>query len=167
MNAHENSQMVAEAQALMLDGVEGLLETLPKTDLKLRRNGNVGGRPKGSRNRYSRRENPLRRELHKESLEIVRAAITSAKGGDVGAQRLLIDRLLPHGRLIKIKLPRVRTPADAVELLSTILGLAADGTLTSGEAADFASLARSLIEVTAMKEVLDRLEALEQRAAQP
>jgi hypothetical protein len=138
-----------------------LLKNLPKPELQLRRK---GGRPKGS---FSRREGPLWRELCKEGLEIVRAAVVSAKAGDVGAQRLLIDRLLPHGRLIKIKLPRVRTPADAVELLSTILGLAADGTLTSGEAADFASLARSLIEVTAMKEVLDRIEALEQRAAQP
>jgi len=160
MNALETHANGAEAQALALGGVDDLVKTLPKPDLQLRRN--VGGRPKGS---FSRRESPLKRELHREGLAILKACIAAAKGGDVGAQRLLVDRLLPHGRLIKIRLPRVRTSADAVEVLSAILELASQGVLTSAEAADFSSLARSLIEAVTLREVLDRLETLEQRMA--
>jgi hypothetical protein len=159
-NTVKNPELLAEAQALALSNAGQLLKTSTKPGFQLERRANRGGRPKGS---FSHRENPLKRELHKEGLEIVRAAITAAKGGDVGAQRLLIDRLLPHGRLLKIKLPRVRTSADAVEVLATILELAAAGVLTAAEAADFSSLARSLIEATAMQEILTRLEALEQR----
>ena len=66
---------------------------------------------------------------------------------------------------MKIKLPRVRTSADAVEVLSTILELASQGVLTSAEASDFASLTRGLIEAVTLREVLDRLETLEQRMA--
>jgi hypothetical protein len=161
-NAVKNPDLLAEAQALALSNAGALLKTPSKPVIQLERKVNRGGRPKGS---FSQRENPLKKELHKEGLEIVRAAIKAAKEGDVSAQRLLIDRLLPHGRLLKIKLPRVRTSADTVEVLATILELAAAGVLTSAEAADFSSLARSLIEATTMQEVLNRLEALEQRVA--
>ncbi len=154
-----NSDLLDKAQALALSDAEVLLKTMPKLDMPRR---NVGGRPRGS---FSRRENPLKRELHKEGLAIIKACIAAAKGGDVSAQRLLIDRLLPHGRTMKIKLPRVRTSADAVEVLSTILELASQGVLTSAEASDFASLTRGLIEAVTLREVLDRLETLEQRMA--
>ena len=86
-----NSDLLDKAQALALSDAEVLLKTMPKLDMPRR---NVGGRPRGS---FSRRENPLKRELHKEGLAIIKACIAAAKGGDVSAQRLLIDRLLPHG----------------------------------------------------------------------
>ena len=57
------------------------------------------------------------------------------------------------GGFSKIRLPKVRTSADAVSVLATILDLTADGVLTCGEAADLSSLARSLIEATTLQEV--------------
>jgi histone H3/H4 len=162
-NNVKNPDLLAEAQALALSNAEQLVETSTKPSFQLERRVNRGGRPKGS---FSARENPLKKELHKEGLEIVRACITAAKNGNVSAQSLLINRLLPQGRLIKLRLPKVRTSADAVQVLATILELASNGVITSAEAADFSSLARSLIEATTMQEVLNRLEALEQRVKQ-
>lgn len=155
-NARENPVNGVEAQALASDNAGVLLKTLPKPVLRR----NVGGRPKGS---FSRCENPLKRELHKEGMAVVRAAIAAAKGGDVGAQRIIIDRLLPRERLVKLALPRVRTAQDALQALATILDYAAEGAITTAEASNLSSLARSFIEIDAVARLKEQVAALKSK----
>lgn len=93
----------------------------------------------------------------------MRAAIAAAKGGDVGAQRIIIDRLLPRERLVKLALPRVRTAQDALQALATILDYAAEGAITTAEASNLSSLARSFIEIDAVARLKEQVAALESK----
>jgi hypothetical protein len=97
----ENSEKVAQGQALGPDALEILREKLPEPDLLRGRKGAArGGRPKGS---FSRREAPLMRKLFRRGPAILDACMKAAESGDTGALRLLPPHLLPadHTMLIR------------------------------------------------------------------
>ncbi len=161
----ENHANGGEAQALALSEADTLLKSLTKParqGFHRGRSGNPGGRPKGA---YSYRTNPLRGLLSKEGRSVLKAVIVAAKGGDMAAARIVIDRILPRERLIKIALPKVRGAADALQMLGIIVDSVSAGMLTSTEANNLATLARNYIEISASAEVMDRLAALEAKVA--
>lgn len=160
----ENNEKRAEAVALVQTHADALLKNLPKREPGFQpgRSGNPGGRPRGA---FSRRTNPLRGLLNTEARPVLKAVIAAAKGGDMGAARIVIDRILPRERLIKIALPKVRSAADALAALGIILDSVASGEVSANEAASLATLARAYVEISNATELMARLEALEAKAA--
>ena len=160
----ENRSNRAEAVALVQAHADALLKNLPKQKQLFQPgcSGNPGGRPRGA---FSKRTNPLRGLLNTEGRPVLKAVIAAAKGGDMSAARIVIDRILPRERLIKIALPKVRSALDALAALGIILDSVSSGEVSANEAASLATLAKTYVEISNATELAARLEALEAKVA--
>jgi uncharacterized protein DUF5681 len=113
--------------------------------------GNPAGRPRGSRNKTTVLMQNL---LEGEAEAIARKAIAMAKGGDMAAIRVCMDRLAPARRsaAIACELPPLENRGDAVSAMAAIIAAVAAGDVTPAEAASLARVidrymfARSLAE---------------------
>jgi Family of unknown function (DUF5681) len=113
--------------------------------------GNPAGRPLGSRNKTTVLMQNL---LDGEAEAIGRKVIEMAKGGDMAAIRVCMDRLAParRGAAISCELPPVETRGGAVAAMAAIIAAVAAGDVTPAEAASLARVidrymfARSLAE---------------------
>jgi hypothetical protein len=70
-----------------------------------------------------------------EETELLRKAIELAKAGDVQMLKFLLDRILPKDRLIKIDIPRLQHPDEAINGMAAISGAIANGRITPSEGA--------------------------------
>jgi hypothetical protein len=117
------------------------------------------GRPPGTRNKATLAALAL---LEGEAEALTRKAIELALAGDTVALRLVLDRLLPKGRAVRLDLP-LRTLADLDEAIEAIREALAEGSVTLDEVATLAGLVearRRLLETTELER---RLAALEQQ----
>lgn len=124
--------------------------------------GNPNGRPEGSRHWAA----ILARDLMAGELpDIVRAVVNAAKGGDLAACKLVLERLVPvpRGRPVKAELPEVRTAAEAVPALSALLAHAANGEITPTEAQELAAVVAHVVRVAEVATLEQRIAALEAR----
>jgi hypothetical protein len=66
---------------------------------------NPKGRPKGSKNKLTQMQNALidqfAGEMNKEFKAVIRTIIREAKGGDMSAARLLMDRAIPARKAVE------------------------------------------------------------------
>jgi hypothetical protein len=118
------------------------------------------GKPKGTRNRATQLvEKLLSKDINK-VVEVVQAA---AKGGDMQAVKLILDRLAPppKGRLVAFDLPPINTAADAETAIGAVLAAVAGGKLTIDEGERLASMIARKAEITHMRQTEERLAALE------
>ena len=120
------------------------------------------GRPKGSRNKATIALEAL---IDGEGEEVVRAIISSAKGGDMAAARALLDRLVPprRERPITFELPPLDAPANLAEVTASILqGLASGSLLPEQGKALLAALAEHVkaVELQVLEERIQKLEIL-------
>ncbi len=124
--------------------------------------GNVLGRPKGA---FSKRTSgvALGGLMARKAKPVLRACINAALAGDVSAMRLLLDRVLPKERLVRLDLPRVRTAQDALTTLSTLIEFTAAGAITSSEAANLSALAKAYVDIDAAARLEERMAAIERR----
>ena len=116
------------------------------------------GRPPGARNKATLAALAL---LEGEAEALTRKAIELAKGGDSVALKLVLDRLLPKGRAIRLDLP-LRTLADLDEAAGIVREALAQGALTLDEVTVLTNLLearRRLIETTELERRLAALEA--------
>jgi hypothetical protein len=90
------------------------------TRFKPGKSGNPAGKPKGSRNATTV---AMQAMLDGESGAITRKAIELAKGGDMAALRLCLDRILPprKDRPVTFVLPAINSTNDAAAAMSAIL----------------------------------------------
>src|SRR5262245_56236506 len=80
------------------------------------RSGNPAGKPRGARHRVTM----LAEKLMQDDTEaVVRAVVEAAKGGDMVAARLILDRIAParKGCPISFSLPTIETAADLTSAL--------------------------------------------------
>ena len=127
--------------------------------------GNPGRRP-GCRNKVTLAAMAL---LEGEAEAITRKAIELAKDGDPTALRLVLDRLLPKGRAVRLDLP-LRTLADLDQATEAISGALAEGAITLDEVATLTGLVearRRLLETTELERRLAALEQQQQQARAP
>jgi hypothetical protein len=96
---------------------------------------------------------------------VILALIKAAKGGDVAAIRLVLERVapLPRNRPVQFAaMPAIETAADLGEAMGAILQAAADGELTPDEAMSIASLIETRRRTIETLELEQRIVTLEQ-----
>ena len=122
--------------------------------------GNPAGRPPGSRNRATLLMESL---LADDAEAIGRKAVEMAKGGDLAAIRLCVDRLAParKGKPVFFELPPLEKPADSVVAAAKIAAAVADGELTPSEAAELAKVVEIYVRTIELKQFDERLTRLE------
>jgi Family of unknown function (DUF5681) len=122
--------------------------------------GNPAGKPKGTRHRITMAIQEL---LDGEAETLTRKAIDMAKGGDLVAMRLCLERLHPpiKGRTIKLDLPPINTLGDVLKGHAVIAESMAEGKITPDEAASVAGVLevkRRTIETIELEQRLTKIE---------
>ena len=122
--------------------------------------GNPAGRPRGARNRTPIL---LQKLLEADGEALARKAIDLAKGGDLVALRMCMDRLMPARKHepVAFELPRLDTAADTVTAAATIVAAVAAGELAPSEAADIAKVVDIYVRALATQGFEERLAKLE------
>jgi hypothetical protein len=125
--------------------------------------GNPAGRAKGTRTHYSLLAEKL---MGGDIEDITRSVIDAAKGGDMTAARIVLDRITPvrRDRPVVFDLPPIETAADLPKATNALLQAVATGELTPSEASDIGKAVDAhvrAIELTDVQERLARLEGLE------
>jgi len=120
---------------------------------------NPKGRPRGSRNKSTLL---LLESLGEKSPDLLKKMIERAESGDVNALRFLLERLLPVCKSAPVD---VSLPDDPERAASLLVGLAASGQIPAGEAVHLAELVRLHSDLTDLKSLAARIEALEAKGA--
>jgi hypothetical protein len=94
---------------------------------------------------------------------IVRAVIESAKGGDIQAAKVILDRVVPirKGAAVQLDLPEVKTSKGVAAALAALVHAMASGDVTPDEASTIGSvleIRRRSIETLEFDERLKKLE---------
>ena len=135
------------------------------TKFKKGRSGNPNGRPKGARNKTTLAVEAM---LDGEHEAITRKAIEMAKGGDISAIRICLDRLAParKDRHIEFALPKMQKASDAAEAAAAIVAAVSVGELTPSEAGELTKIVECYARTLQVSDFEARLERLEsQRGA--
>ena len=95
--------------------------------------GNPAGMKVGTRHRATRLAEKL---MAGDAEAVVNAVVTAAKGGDMTAARLVLDRIAPpcRGRPVRLDLPQIISAADLVRALAAVADAMARGVLSAEEA---------------------------------
>ena len=122
------------------------------------RSGNPKGRPRGTKNKA----NALRSRIVDEIPGIVDNLITAAKGGDMQAARLLIERAIPTLRAEEARVT-LDLPDDAPlsEQGAAILRAVADGRITPSQGSAMVQSLAGLARIIEVSELEERIAALE------
>jgi len=139
----------------------------PQTVLGRFQPGNPGGpgRPTGSRNKATVMLDQL---AEGEGAEVLRSVLTGAKGGDMAAARIILDRVWParKSRPVSLVLPEIRTAADVVAALGAVADAVGAGEIAPDEGAAVASILetkRKAIETVELETRVANLEKEQKR----
>jgi hypothetical protein len=124
--------------------------------------GNPAGKPRGARHKTTL----LAEKLMQDDAEgVVKRVIEAAKGGDMTAARIVLDRIAPARRdsPVTIALPKIESAADAAKGMAAILAAVASGAVTPSEADQVAKIVAAFVNTLEASEFEARLRALEQR----
>ena len=119
--------------------------------------GNPLGRPSGT-GHVAR----LRAELAEELPGILESLIRQAKGGDVAAIRVILDRVIPPLKAVEAPLSLELPEGGYATQGRAIVASAASGEVSAQEAAQLVAAIANLARVEALDELVRRVEALEQ-----
>jgi hypothetical protein len=124
--------------------------------------GNPAGKPKGTRHRTTMLAERL---MQKDAAEIVSAVISAAKGGDITAARIILERIAPPRKdsAVSFKLPPITSASDASGAMTAVLRAVAAGDVTPGEATDVGRLIETFIKTHEVSDLEKRIAALEGR----
>ena len=122
--------------------------------------GNPHGRPKGSRNRVTL---VALVAMDEGADAIARKVVEMAKGGDISAARLVIERLVPVAkeRPIFLSLPDTGSAEGVAQAQAAILQAVAAGDILPGEAATLAGIVEARRKALETQELEQRISALE------
>ena len=124
--------------------------------------GNPAGRPRGARGKATIFAERL---FEGEAEAIIRTAIDLAKGGDMTAVRVCMDRIAPRQRerAIAYELPPLHSAADAASAVGEIVASVAAGDLTPAEAGELIKLIQCFLMTLSATAFEERIERLERR----
>ena len=136
-------------------------KTRPQT-WKPGQSGNVKGKPPGSGELQK-----LRAAIGKHVPEIIKQLVTAAKGGDIQAARLILERVLPPMKAIEqaqaMKLP----DGSLTDQGRAVLAAVAAGELAPGQGAQLIAAIGTLGKIAEIDELAARITALEGKHAKP
>ncbi len=121
--------------------------------------GNPAGRPAGS-NEVSR----LRTAIAEHVPEIVDRLLEQAKGGDVAAARLLLERVVPPVKPTEQAAPIALPDGSLTDQGRAVLQAVATGELAPGQAAQLIASMGSLAKLIETDELAARVAELERKA---
>ena len=123
--------------------------------------GNPAGRTKGSRNHATEAALLL---LEGEGERLTRKAVELALEGDPTALKLCLDRILAprRERSVRIPLPPLKSAADLTSVTAAILGAAAEGRLSPGEAFELSRVMDTAMRAISTSDFERRIKALEE-----
>ena len=136
----------------------------PRSAWKPGQSGNPAGKPPGTRNKATEMVLQL---MEGGAKEITLAVIEAARGGDLAAARLVIDRLAPpmRERPVALELPDTASAEGVSKAQQAILQAVAGGDLTPGEGSTLAGIVEAHRRALETEELAARIEALEGRYA--
>ena len=104
--------------------------------------------------------------LDGEAEALTRKAIELAKGGDLAALRLCMDRLLPprKDRPVSLDLPRIDGARDVPIAISALLAAVAAGELAPSDAGEVTKLLDAYARAVEINELAERVDNLEKLA---
>ena len=120
------------------------------------------GRPKGSRNKKILALESL---LEGQAEALTQTAISKALEGDMVALRLCMDRIMPapKDRRIKMQLPSISAPRDLLKAASDVMISVQSGELTPLEGEKVMALLERFQKLFVSVDLVERIEALEQK----
>jgi hypothetical protein len=124
------------------------------------RSGNPSGKPAGTRHRATQ----LAEKLLSDDIEgVVRSVVNAAKGGDMTAARLVLERILPvrKGKPVIFEIPMITKPSDVITATGSLLEAMASGKLSPEEASAAASVIEAHRRVIETADLDARLTAVE------
>ncbi|MBE0544276.1 MAG: hypothetical protein IH623_23295 [Verrucomicrobia bacterium] len=121
--------------------------------------GNPSGRPRGVPDRRSK----LRRQLEADAPTLIRKAVELAKGGDVAALRICLDRVLPPLRAVDSPQTIEATGNTPSELATAIVREAIAGNIAPDVAKELTAALAGVVRIKEADEFEQRLAALELR----
>lgn len=124
--------------------------------------GNPAGKPRGCRHRATQAALEL---LEAETEAITRVAITRALKADMGAVRLILERLVPVAKdmPVQFEAPKLESAADLPGAVAAILEAVSTGNLTITDGARLAGMLRDMAAALETHEFERRLTELENR----
>jgi hypothetical protein len=125
--------------------------------------GNPAGRPRGARGKAAVLAEKM---FEGEAEAIIRAAIDTAKAGDMAAVRICLDRLAPRQRhrVVPFELPPLHSAASVLSALTDIAAAVSRGDLTPGEADSVSKLLDRYVRTLESTEFEQRLAKLERES---
>ena len=122
--------------------------------------GNPKGRREGSRNKATVM---LERVLANDAEAVLKATIEAAKGGDMQAAKLVLDRVLPprKGRPVGSDLPAIATAADVLRAQAVVVAAMGQGLISPDEAAVVSGVLEAVRRAHELEGIERRLAALE------
>ncbi len=122
--------------------------------------GNPRGRPKGSRNKATLLAIAA---MEGELADVVRVVIDAAKGGDMAAARLVVDKLIPatRERPLSISLPEVASAEDCAMAQTKVLAAVAAGDVLPSEGEALAGLIEQQRRSLETSDLVGRMHELE------
>ena len=120
------------------------------------------GRPKGARSRIAR---ALDTVAAQDTEDVLKTVLSLAKGGDLQAARLVLDRTWPvaKGRYVDADLKTLSNANDLPEALAQIIQSVGEGELTPEEGASIGSLVENFRKSIELVDIEQRLSKLEQK----
>jgi hypothetical protein len=123
--------------------------------------GNPKGKPVGTRHRATTLIMSL---METNAQSIADAVVAAAKSGDMGAARMILDRLAPavKERSISLILPDTGTAQGVAEASAAVLKAVGEGTITPGEGTAVSGILEARRRAIETMELEQRITALEE-----
>jgi hypothetical protein len=124
--------------------------------------GNPAGKPPGARARATRLAEQL---MSNDAEAVVRAVIEAAKGGDMTAAKIVLDRIAPpcRGRPVRLDLPPIVCAADLVRALAAVADAMSRGVLSAEEAQAAATVLEHHRKAVETLDLERRITAIEEK----
>jgi hypothetical protein len=121
------------------------------------RSGNPNGRKRGTRNRAT----TLRAILDDAGADVVQKIVDLAKGGDLTACRMILDRLIPPLRAVEVEEPVGATGDKLADLAESIVRESVAGRLSPEKARRLTAALSAVARVRMQEDLESRVEKLE------
>ena len=101
--------------------------------------GNPSGRPRGAKSRATLFEEAVSK---KDATDVITTVVTAARGGDMAACRLVLDRVAParKGQPLIFDLPKIESAADIATAMAALVAAVAGGKISPAEANEVAGI---------------------------